>query len=206
MTRIARFPRRTVLPFAPLLLTLLLPARLLAHCDSVGGPVAADVRAALAAGDPAAVLKWVGPSKEAELREAFARTLSVRKAGDDARALADTWFLETAVRLHRSSEGAPYTGLKPAGGEPAFIAKVEGALDAGSIDEFARLVGEHASAGVKARFATALSARREAGKGVAEGRAWVAAYVDLIHYVEAVVGAVHAEAGHAHAPAPAHAD
>ena len=29
--------------------------------------------------------------------------------------MADRWFFETVVRLHRAGEGAPFTGLKPAG-------------------------------------------------------------------------------------------
>jgi hypothetical protein len=29
--------------------------------------------------------------------------------------VARRWFFETVVRLHRAGEGAPYTGLKPAG-------------------------------------------------------------------------------------------
>lgn len=29
--------------------------------------------------------------------------------------VADYWLYETVVRLHREGEGAPYTGLKPAG-------------------------------------------------------------------------------------------
>lgn len=38
-----------------------------------------------------------------------------RKLGKQAADVADYWFYETAVRLHREGEGAPYTGLKPAG-------------------------------------------------------------------------------------------
>lgn len=171
-----------------------------AHCDSVDGPVAVDVKASLASGDAVPVLKWVGEKQEAEVREAFQRALVVRKLGTDARALADSSFLETVVRLHREMEGEPYTGLKPAGNQPPFIAKVDTALEAGSIDDFAKLVGEHAASGVKVRFQKAWEAKKNAGGTVAGGRAYVAAYVDLMHYVEKVVEAVHAE-GHAHGPA-----
>ena len=40
--------------------------------------------------------------------------IRVRKTGKEARDLADEWFFETVVRLHREGEGAPYTGLRPA--------------------------------------------------------------------------------------------
>ena len=44
----------------------------------------------------------------------------------EARELADRYFFETLVRIHRAGEGAPYTGLKPAGRDlgPAVPAAV----------------------------------------------------------------------------------
>jgi hypothetical protein len=85
-----------------------------AHCDTLDGPVVVDARAALAAGDVTEVLKWVQAGDEPEIRAAFDRTLAVRAAGGAALELADTWFFETLVRVHRAGEGAPYTA-SPAG-------------------------------------------------------------------------------------------
>lgn len=171
-----------------------------AHCDSLTGPVVVDAKAAIARGDVAPILKWVSAPQEAEVREAFRRTLAIRKLGPDAQRLADTSFFETLVRLHRETEGAPYTGLKKGGDEPAFIGRLEAALSSGSVDEFARLVGEHAAAGVRGRFAKALEAKKTAESSPAAGRAYVAAYVDLMHYTKAVVEAVHAESAGPGAP------
>lgn len=193
---------------------LLLPAALAAallfpaataegHCDSLKGPVVTDARAALAKGEIAPVLKWVAAGQEPELREAFRRSVAVRGLGAEARQLADTAFFETLVRLHRHSEGAPYTGLKPGGDEPAFIGRLESSLAAGSVDDFAALVGAHATAAVKARFAKALEARRKADASAADGRAWVAAYVDLMHGTKAIVEAVHGGSESHAAPATA---
>jgi hypothetical protein len=43
--------------------------------------------------------------------------------------VADDLLFETAVRLHRASEGAPYTGLKPAGlGEGPVVPRAEQAI------------------------------------------------------------------------------
>lgn len=190
-------PRALVLaPAAVLAAAFLVSApRAEAHCDSLTGPVVADARSALAKGDAAPVLKWVSAAQEAEVREAFRKTLAVRKLGADAQQLADTSFFETLVRLHRETEGAPYTGLKAGGNEPAFIGRLESALSSGSVDDFAKLVGEHAAAGVKGRFAKALEAKKRAESSPPNGRAYVAAYVDLMHYTSAVVEAVHAEGG-----------
>ena len=93
----------------------LVPRPALAHCDTLDGPVVKDARAALDAKDLTPVLKWVEYEKEGEIREAFQHALAVRALGPEARALADRFFFETLVRVHREGEGAPYTGLKPEG-------------------------------------------------------------------------------------------
>lgn len=190
---------------ASLAAALLLPAaQAAAHCDSVEGPVVVAAKAALEKGDVAPVLKWISAEQEAEVREAFRRTLSVRKLGAEAREVADTAFFETLVRLHRETEGASYTGLKRGVKEPAFIGSLEAALTSGSVAGFAKLVGDHAAAGIQGRFGKALEAKKKAEASPADGRAYVAAYVELMHYTKAIVEAVHAEhagpAGHA-APA-----
>jgi hypothetical protein len=41
--------------------------------------------------------------------------MKARHEGPASREVADRHFFETVVRLHRAGEGAPYTGLKPAG-------------------------------------------------------------------------------------------
>ena len=103
-----------VVTFVGALVIAAVPAR--AHCDTEDGPVVSDAKAALTSGDVTPVLKWVRPADEPEIRTAFATTLAVRGNGDASRKLADRWFFETLVRVHRAGEGAPYTGLKPAGG------------------------------------------------------------------------------------------
>ena len=52
---------------------------------------------------------------EPEVREAFEAVSTAWEQGPAARAVADQHFYETVVRIHRAGEGAPYTGLKPAG-------------------------------------------------------------------------------------------
>ena len=86
-----------------------------AHCNSVDGPVAKAVQAALDDGNINPVLAFAPASAEAEIRTAFEKSRKVRSLGGEARALADQAFMETTVRLHRAGEGAAYTGLKPAG-------------------------------------------------------------------------------------------
>lgn len=197
--------KRTTLPTfaaAALAAALLFPATpAAAHCDSVEGPVVVDAKGALEKGDVAPVLKWISAAQEPAIREAFRKTLAVRKLGAEAKEVADTAFFETLVRLHRETEGAAYTGLKRGVKDPAFIGQLESALTSGSVDAFSKLVGEHAAAGIQGRFSKALAAKKTADASPADGRAYVAAYVELMHYTKAIVEAVHAE----HAGPAAHA-
>lgn len=177
----------------PPLLALLVALPLGAHCDALDGPVVIAAKAALAKGDVDPVLAWVRVEDEAPIRAAFARTLKVRALGPEARDLADTFFFETLVRVHRAGEGAPYTGLKPAGLDlgPAIPA-ADRALAAGDMKPVFDLLHGVLKPGLEARFKAARAARAQAPADPAEGRRAVAAYVDFLHHVE---GAYRAAAG-----------
>lgn len=179
--------RQTILVVLVLVLVMLAglrpdPAR--GHCDSVDGPVVGDAKAALQNRDVTPVLKWVRADGEKEVREAFAKALKVRGLGDDARDLADRHFFETLVRVHRAGEGVAYTGLKPAGTVDPGIAAADKALQTGSADRLAAEVGERVAAGLRERFAKVVAAKRHADESVEAGRAYVAAYVEYVHYME----------------------
>ena len=182
--------------FVSLGFVMILPIQAFAHCDTLDGPVVIDARGALDKADITPVLKWVKADDEQELRAVFAKTLAVRKLDPAAKELADTYFFETLVRIHRAGEGAPYTGLKAAGTVPPPIVKADQSLEKGNVDELARAIGNHAEAGVRERFKQALEAKKHAGESVAAGRDFVAAYVTYVHYVEGVVAAVHTETHH----------
>jgi hypothetical protein len=163
------------------------PAAVAAHCDSMDGPVVKAAQAALEAGDANLVLQWVQAGDEAEVRSALERTLAVRGAGAAARELADTWFFETVVRLHRAGEGEPYTGLKPAGWQPPeVILAADRALHAGSADSLAGHVAAALQDEVRRRFEAARSLQGYAPGDVAAGRRYVAAYVSYTHLLEAL--------------------
>lgn len=166
-------------------LLALVPSRALAHCDTVNGPVVKDAQAALAKGDVTPVLRWVKADKEPEIREAFQHAVAVRALGPEAQKLADRFFFETLVRIHREGEGAPYTGLKPAGVEiePA-IAASDKALETGSVDNLVAMVATEAEHGIRERFARAAEAKKHASESVERGREYVAAYVEFMHYAE----------------------
>ncbi len=197
MKRTFQRPGTVARTFVALALGGLTPMAALAHCDTLDGPVVTDARRALAAGDVTPTLKWVKEDDEAAIREAFARAVAVRPLGAEAQALADQYFFETLVRIHRAGEGAPFTGLKRAGSVAPPIAMADRALEVGSADGLVKPVLAHTEEGIRERFARALETRKHAGDSVAAGRAYVGAYVEFVHYVEAVAGAVHGASGHA---------
>lgn len=177
-------------------LALAAPAAARAHCDTLDGPVVVTARASLDSGRIGPVLAWVQAKDEAEIRHAFEHARAVRKLGPDARALADRFFLETLVRVHRAGEGAPYTGLKPAGQDlgPAVVA-ADKAVETGSAAEVEKLLVESVRHGLHQRFGK-LAALKKPADDVAQGRAWVEAYVPYVHWVEGVHAAARRGAGH----------
>lgn len=178
-------------------MTLLLAVPSFAHCDGMDGPVVKAAQEALARGDVSLVLVWVSKSDEAEIRQAFERTVDVRKQGPQAKALADTWFFETLVRLHRAGEGEPFTGLKPAGRDlgPAIPA-ADLALKSGDVGPLTNLVSERVRAGILERYKQASAARNYKSDDVAAGREYVEKYVTFLHYVEGVFEAATGSTGH----------
>ncbi len=84
-----------------------------AHCDTEDGPAVADGRRALETGNVNIALKWVHQGDEQEVREAFTRAVAVRDLSPDAREVADRYFLDVLIRVHRAGEGAGFTGIKP---------------------------------------------------------------------------------------------
>jgi hypothetical protein len=155
------------------------------HCDGMDGPVVTLARRALESGNVNLVLPWVREQDEAQIREAFAHALAVRRLGGEARSLADQHFFETLVRVHRAGEGAPFTGLKPAGRDlGAAVPAADRALEDGSIDKVLRVLNDAVRNGLHEHYHRAASRKDFAPDDVKAGREYVEAYVPYIHYVE----------------------
>jgi hypothetical protein len=180
--------------------TFFAPGNVLAHCDSLDGPVVKAALRALDTRDLSQVLIWVKADDEPEIRAAFEPTLVVRALSPQGQALADRYFFETVVRVHRAGEGSPYTGLKPAGRDlgPAIPA-ADKALDEGSLGPVMTLLTKGVEDGLRRHFEEAITARQFKPGDVSAGREYVKAYVEFIHYVERLYEAVTTPA-HGHVP------
>ena len=151
-----------------------------AHCDTLDGPVVMAAKKALEKGDVTPVLKWVKKEQEEEIRTAFKKTMAVRSKSPEAKELADMYFFESLVRIHRASEGAPYTGLSAGPAEP-IIAEADKSLGEGSVDHLVKHVTDAVAKGIRQRFTDTQEKKKHAEESLAAGREFVAAYVEFTH-------------------------
>lgn len=166
---------------------LVVPQRGFAHCDGLDGPVVEAARKALDSGNLDPVLIWVQKSDEAEIKKAFEKTLAVRTLNSHAKELADSYFFETLVRIHRAGEAAPYTGLQPAGRDlgPAIPA-ADKALETGSVKALTEILTDAVQGGVSERFKETNGKKKFKAEDVEAGRGYVKAYVEFVHYIERI--------------------
>jgi uncharacterized protein DUF6448 len=154
------------------------------HCDSLDGPVVQAARRALDAGDVTLVLPYAPKTVEKEIIEAFDKVVQARRTNAICREVADRYFFETVVRLHRAGEGAPFTGLKPAG------------LDVGPIIPIAEKAIEMAE-----RFDHLGHLRAGASRGVDGARSYVQGMLGLQVWAHGLYQATRATG---HAPSHTH--
>ena len=178
------------------LLCLVLCKNAFAHCDTLDGPVVQTARKALEKGDVTPLLKWVQINDEKEIKDAFQKTLVVRAKGAEAKELADMYFFETLVRIHRAGEGAPYTGLKPGEAIDPAVALADKALESGKVDKLVDVLTKAMANGIRERFQHASETKKHVGDSVADGREFVKAYVIFTHYVEGMHTIIKGDGSH----------
>jgi hypothetical protein len=169
---------------AAIAISLAIPQLAAAHCDTMDGPVIKDARVALEKGEVTPVLKWVRKRDEAQIQKVFKQAMAASKKGAKAKEAGEHRFFESLVKIHRASEGAPFSGLKPAGAVEPAVAEADKALAGGSADALVQLISDDVAAGIRERFDHAAETYRHKDESVAQGREFVKAYVEFTHYVE----------------------
>jgi hypothetical protein len=175
---------------------LSLPQAAQAHCDRVNGPVAVPAKKALKTGDLDKVLIWVTEEQEAELKATYRQAMKVYNQGGASKELAERYFMENVVRLHRLAEGMPYTGLKPAQPAPEAIQTAEKALETGNLNPATDLLISEMKKKASHLFEQAVEAKKDKDESVATGRKWANAYVQYVIYIEGLYETI--QAGPAH--------
>lgn len=179
-----------------LLLLLLWSPNALAHCDRENGPVAMAAKEALKTGNIDKILIWVGEEQEQELREKFQQSLEVYSKGGNSAELAQKYFMETAVRLHRAAEGMPFEGLKPASPNPPDIEAAEKALETGNFQPVKELLCSALEKESTKWFEKARASAKNKEESIAAGRDWVDNYVKYIVYIHKLYQTIQAGPPH----------
>jgi hypothetical protein len=168
------------------------------HCDSLDGPVVTAAKKALEAGNVNLILPYVPKDGEAEIARAFEKVMKIR-TDETTREIADLYFFETVVRIHRMGEGAPYTGLKPAGlSEGPVIPVAEEAIESGSADELINVLSDMLQEEVTHRFHHMMHLKEHANKSVDDAREYVEAMLGLQVWSHSIYERIHGEAHLAH--------
>ncbi len=160
-----------------------------AHCDTMDGPVVADAIKAIDQNNVNYVLKWVKPDYERAVIEVFNLIMKIRDLNPDARQLADKYFFETVVRLHRFGEGMSFTGIKPSGTPiDEKITAADKSIESGNLTPLEGLVPKDILPELKIRFDKVMSLKNFDVNDVNAGREYIEAYVRFFHFAEGEEG------------------
>lgn len=157
-----------------------------AHCDSYDGPVVQDAVKALNQKDVSYVLKWIEKDQEEEITTLFNKTVDLKNADAEIYSIVEKHFLETLVRLHRETEGAPFTGLKPAGSVTPIVQMADKSIEDREVNNLLTNLNTHIQDVITEKYEKVNALSKVKDHSVAEGRAYVAAYVDYTHTLEAI--------------------
>ncbi|MGB3345533.1 MAG: DUF6448 family protein [Aequorivita sp.] len=167
-----------------------------AHCDSYDGPVIKDALTALDQNNVQLVLKWIEPQQEKEIIPLFHKTYSLKNKDKEVYAIVEKHFLETLVRLHREMEGAPFTGLKPAGSMTPLVEMADNSIANKNVEDVVKTVTNHLEQVLRERYATVAKLSKTKDNSVAQGREYVHAYVQYTHTLEALEHILHGDISH----------
>lgn len=171
--------------FVALIMVLVLPKKASAHCDTMDGPTAIDGKKTLETKNINYALKWISPDYEEELLKIFELSIKVRSLSPEAQELADRYFLENLVRIHRAGEGAPFEGLKPSGIPiDEKVAAADKSIEIGNLSPLEGLVSHEEMHELEERFKKVVSLKDYDVNDVEAGRAYIEAYVSFFKFAE----------------------
>lgn len=175
-----------------------------AHCDSYDGPVIKDALKALDQNNVQLVLKWIEPQQEKEIISLFDKTYSLKNGDQEVYSIVEKHFLENLVRLHRETEGEPYTGLKPAGSMTPLVAMADNSIAKDNVDEVINTVTTHLEQVLRERYAKVAKLSKVKDNSVKEGKDYVHTYVQYTHTLEALEQLLHGPISHSGGSQAAH--
>ena len=169
-----------------------------AHCDSYDGPALVDAEKALLTNNVDLILKWIDVDMEDDVVPLFHKTYSLKNGDKEIYEIVKKHFFETFIRLHREMEGAPFTGLKPAGTTAHITVMSDKALETGDLKNLLKVLNNHINSQLKEKYDKTKALYKVKDNSVEEGRAYVEAYVDYTHSLEAVHDILSGDVAHNH--------
>ena len=169
-----------------------------AHCDSYDGPALVDAEKALLTNNVDLILKWIDVDMEDEVVPLFHKTYSLKNGDKEIYEIVKKHFFETFIRLHREMEGAPFTGLKPAGTTAHITVMSDKALETGDFKNLLKVLNNHINSQLQEKYDKTKALYKVKDNSVEEGRAYVEAYVDYTHSLEAVHDILSGDVAHNH--------
>lgn len=156
----------------------LMPIKASAHCDTYDGPTATDARKSLETGNINYALKWIFPEGEEELKKIFELSRKVRVLSPEAQELADQYFQESLIRIHRAGEGAPFDGMKPSGVPVDLrVAVADKSLEVGNLSPFEGVLTKEEVEALWGKFQRALELKDYDVNDLDAARKYIEAYV-----------------------------
>lgn len=151
------------------------------HCDSMDGPVVKAAIKALDNQNVNLILPYVPKDGENEVTNAYTKVIKLRKQSEEAKYIADQYFFETVVRIHRAGEGAPFTGLKPAGLDNGPVVPVaEEAIQTGSADKLITLLTNRLKSEIEKKFAKVIGLKKQEIGPIDKAREYVSTMLGFI--------------------------
>ncbi len=149
------------------------------------GPIVLAAKKAIKHQNVNYVLIWVDPESELELKNVYNLIMKVRGLGEEAKILADKYFFESLVRLHRNGEGIPYTGIKPSGSPTdERILAADRCIETGDPSLLHDLVPKMKFRNFKNYYDTVMNLKNYDVNNIHQGRRYVEAYVQFFHFAE----------------------
>jgi hypothetical protein len=135
--------------------------------------------------------------QEQEIVYLFNKTNSLKSGDKEVYDIVKKHFFETLVRLHRETEGAPYTGLKPAGQTKKIIQLSDQTIVDNNIDDLLIKLNKHIEKVIREKYKKVAVLSRTKNISIENGREYVSAYVDYTHTLEALHDILEHDSGNA---------
>lgn len=171
-----------------------------AHCDTMDGPVVADSKKAFDSKNINYALKWVKAGDEAEVRQAFDLAMKVRPLNNDAKLVAEQYFYNILIRVHRAAEGESFTGVKPSGTPiDENVREADKAIESGNLSKLETMVPKNRLPELKERYNKVMTMKNFDVNDLNAGREYIEAYVQFFKYAEGEEGHGHGKGGESEA-------